>query len=61
MLVLQAEHVVARVVLVDAEDVQGGDVAVAGGGGPLLVHGEHVVAGAGNLRQHTSWDCMNLK
>ena len=48
MLILQSENVVLGLVLLDAEDVQGADVTVAGLTLPLLLHSVHVVAGAGH-------------
>ena len=55
VLVLQPQDVVLGGGLVNAEDVQGGDVAVVHGAPPLLLHSEHVVTGArhqGQLRLH---------
>ena len=46
VLVLQPQDVVLGGGLVDAQDVQGGDVAVVHGAPPLLLHSEHVVTGA---------------
>ena len=51
VLVLQAQDVVLGGGLVNAQDVQGGDVAVVHSALPLLLHGEHVVAGAGHQGQ----------
>lgn len=51
MLVLQSENVVLGLVLLDAEDVQSADVAVVGLALPLLLHGVHIVTGAGHQRQ----------
>ena len=56
MLILKSQHKVLGLVLVDAEDAEGGDVAVVGVALPLLVHGVDVVAGArhqGQLVLHT--------
>ena len=55
VLILQAQDVILGGGLVNAQDVQSGDVAVVQGALPLLLHSEHVVTGAshqGQFRLH---------
>ena len=59
MFILQPEDVVLGLVLVDAEYVQGGDVAIVGGAPLLLLHGVHVVTGPSHQGQ-LGLDTLNL-